>query len=235
MYSNLRIFNNTVINLLEEEGDFVSPTPMHKRGSPVENSLYIDCVASQGNHEPMWITLNPTVGGTTGIISVINGSYGVQMLSDYMARLYFSYFDQEYIGVYRCLSAKSGKFAEIFITTGNHVLTDKHGFSVTIYYIHISLFCLCTENPYTETVSMPNPNVVEGNPVTLEFKVAVDSNGNSWNTEETNFEFTPAVFDRMSSIPFSVRSSAYPQNYIYSIERVDRSQEGLYTVTASRM
>lgn len=70
--------------------------------------------------------------------------------------------------------------------------------------------------------------------MTLEFKVALDSNGNTWNTEGFYFDF-PAVLDRRCEIPFSVRSSAYPQNYIYSIERVDRSQEGLYTVTALSM
>lgn len=93
--------------------------------------------------------------------------------------------------------------------------------------------CLYTENPYTETVSPLNPIVVEGNPVTLEFKVAVDSNGNIWTTEGIVFHFTPALFDRESAVlSFSF---AYPQNYIYSIEHVDRSQEGLYTVTATSM
>ena len=100
-----------------------------------------------------------------------------------------------------------------------------------------SLFCLYTENPYTDTVSPLNPIVVEGNPVTLEFKVAVDSNGNIWTTEGIDFHFTPALFDRESAVLFSftVHSFAYPQNYIYSIEHVDTSQEGLYTVTASSM
>ena len=75
--------------------------------------------------------------------------------------------------------------------------------------------------------------------MTLEFKVAIDSNGNSWTTEGIDFDFIPAdaPLDRESAVYFlfTVRSSAYPQNYIYSIESVDRSQEGLYTVTASSM
>ena len=204
---------------------------MHKRGSPIENSLYVDCDASQGNHQPMWVTLNPSVGGTTGVISAGNDSYGVEILSDYMARLYFNSFDQAFEGVYRCLSAQSGNFVEIFITTGNHTLT-------IIEYdnkLQLSLSCLYTENPYTETVSPLNPTVVEGNPVTLEFKVAVDSNGNSWNTDGIDFDFTSAFLDRESAVLFlfTVHSSAYPQNYIYSTEHVDRSQEGTYTVTAS--
>lgn len=231
-FSYLRVYNNTVINRLEEEEDsFTSPTPNHKRGSPVENSLYVDCDASQGNHQPMWVTLNPSVGGPTGIISAGNDSYGVEILSDYMARLYFNSFDRAFEGVYRCLSAQSGNFVEIFITTGNHTLT-------LIECDNQLQFCLYTENPYTETVSPLNAIVVEGNPVTLEFKVAVDSNGNSWNAEGINFDFTPAgLFDREYGelLLFTVRSSAYPQNYIYSIESVDRSQEGLYTVTASSM
>lgn len=121
-FSYLRVFNNTVINRLEEES-FTTPTPNHKRGSPVENSLYVDCDASQGNHQPMWVTLNPSVGGPTGIISAGNDSFGVEILSDYMARLFFNYFDPTFEGVYRCLSAQSGNFVEIFITTGNHTLT----------------------------------------------------------------------------------------------------------------
>ena len=71
----------------------------------------------------MWFTLNPSVGGNTGVIPTGNYSYGVEILSDYMARLYFNSFDQAFEGVYRCLSAQSGNFVEIFITTGNHTLT----------------------------------------------------------------------------------------------------------------
>lgn len=121
-FSNLRIYNNTVINQLQEDS-FTSPQPMHKRGSPIDNSLYVDCVASQGHHNPMWVTFNPSVGGTTGVISSGNGSYGAQILSDYMARLFFNPFDQAFEGVYRCLSAQTGNFVEIFITRGNHILT----------------------------------------------------------------------------------------------------------------
>ena len=83
----------------------------------MENSLYVDCLASQGNHEPVWTTFNPIVGGATGTIAVGVG-YRVEMLSDYMARLSFEYFDPAFTGIYKCLSGRSNAFAEIFITTG---------------------------------------------------------------------------------------------------------------------
>ena len=115
-FTDLRILNNTVINQLTQEG-LTSPQPLNKRGSPVENSLYVDCLASQGNHKPVWTTFNPIVGGVTGTIAVGDG-YRVEMLSDYMARLSFEYFDPAFTGIYKCLSGRSNAFAEIFITTG---------------------------------------------------------------------------------------------------------------------
>ena len=84
-------------------------------------------------------------------------------------------------------------------------------------------------------MSPSNVSVIEDSPVTMEFKIAVDSDGNTWDTANIYFTFSSAVLDEEYPLSFSVRNSEFPQNYIYSIERVDRTQEGLYTATAASM
>lgn len=117
-FSNDRIFNNTVINILGEGESF--PTPQSKRGSPVQNSLYIDCMASQGDHKPIWSTSNPIVGRNSTIISELGLGYGTETLSDYVTRLAFDFFDFSFEGVYTCQSGVSNEFAETYITYGKH-------------------------------------------------------------------------------------------------------------------
>ena len=121
-FYGLRIFNNTVINQLREgEGTSTTlPPPQSKRGSPVQDSLYVDCSASQGDHEPVWTTTNPEVGGDTGVIPTDAEGYGAQRLSAYMARLYFDYFDPGYEGVYTCYSELSSEFVEIIVTSSKY-------------------------------------------------------------------------------------------------------------------
>ena len=126
-YNNLRIFNNTVINQLGEGlGDGESPTssmPLSKRGSPLQDTLYVDCMASQGDHEPVWVTDNPIVRGDTNIIPAESeDSYEARALSDYVTRLSFEYFDPHFEGVYMCLSGRSNAFVEIYITRGEFLM-----------------------------------------------------------------------------------------------------------------
>ena len=82
----------------------------------MQDSLYVDCSASQGDHEPLWTTNNPEVGGDTGVIPSDVEGYGAERSSPYMARLYFDYFDPGYEGVYTCSSELSNEFVEILIT-----------------------------------------------------------------------------------------------------------------------
>ena len=79
-------------------------------------------------------------------------------------------------------------------------------------------------------VSLPVVTVAEGDPVRLEFVVAVDSNGNTWDDEETSFTFTNTQ-QEMSSVDFQVYSSNFPQNLALDIISVDRSNEGTYTAS----
>ena len=76
-----------------------------------------------------------------------------------------------------------------------------------------------TSNPIT---------VVEDSPVMLEFRVAVDSNGNTWDTEEVYF-----MFDDETPLRFTVCDANFPQNYCYTIASVTRFDEGTYTARAT--
>ena len=90
-----------------------------------------------------------------------------------------------------------------------------------------------TENPYVASVSPVELSVIEDSSVTLEFQIAVNSDGNTWDNEDVYFSFISGV-DAEVSVPFSVRGPEFPQNYIYSIQQVDRSQEGQYFAFAPR-
>ena len=91
------------------------------------------------------------------------------------------------------------------------------------------------DNPYVEPVTANYITVEEDTSVTLEFKVAVDSDGNSWNTEDVYFTFLPFLADDELTgfVEFAVCDPAFPQNYCYTIQSVDRSQEGFYIATAT--
>ena len=86
-------------------------------------ALSVDCLATQGNHMPMWVTSNTAVAGDNGVVRERDSdealSYGVDTLSNYVARLSFDVMMEEFAGTYFCISGISGQFAEIYITTGN--------------------------------------------------------------------------------------------------------------------
>ena len=83
-------------------------------------------------------------------------------------------------------------------------------------------------------LSSSSVSAIEDSSVTLEFKIAIDSDGNSWNTENINFRFSGFIDDEYS-VPFSVCNSEFPQNYCYTIKSVNRMHDGVYIVSASRM
>lgn len=87
-----------------------------------------------------------------------------------------------------------------------------------------------------ERISPAVVSALEYDPTRLEFRVAIQSNGNSWDTEDIIFLFAssePQTRDRDDQVFFTVANDEFPQNYVYSIEEVDRSQDGLYTAQAS--
>lgn len=131
--AHLKVFNNTVINYyrnlnFNHKKRGAIPTP--------EIGLSIDCLASQNDHLPFWVTTNTMLGGDEGVVleESRNGSYGQEILSNYVARLsfqsndyyeYYEYYyeytyfsDGQFEGTYRCVSAKSGLSQEFYLTTG---------------------------------------------------------------------------------------------------------------------
>lgn len=222
-------------------------------------ALSVDCLATQGDHRPMWVTSNTVVGGDSGVIRERDSdeslSYGVETLSNYVARLSFDIIMEEFAGTYICVSGISGQFAEIYITTGKS-LNKHHGdgvnntdsclkilnfsLSKTKYSVTFSAYVTCallsTENPYVARISPAVVSALEYDPTRLEFRIAIQSNGNSWDTEDIIFLFTSSgsrTADRNAQVFFTVANDEFPQNYVYSIEEVDRSQDGLYTAQAS--
>ena len=76
----------------------------------------------------------------------------------------------------------------------------------------------------------------EGDSVNLTFLVAVDSDGNTWNSKGATFSFT-----NRSRVEISLGSSfedsnlEFPQYFIYTIPSVNLSHAGTYTAAATRM
>ena len=81
-----------------------------------------------------------------------------------------------------------------------------------------------------EAISIRTLLVVEGDSVTIEFKVAVDSDGHTW--KDPYLEFASDLTTRLN---FRDCYPKLPQHYCHTIERVDRTHEGIYTAKAESM
>ena len=77
-------------------------------------------------------------------------------------------------------------------------------------------------------------SVTAGDSVTLEFSVAVDSNGLTWSRDRVNFTFNSTRGEE-SVVSFTAADENFPHNFIYVIEKADRSHAGEYTAMASSM
>ena len=227
--TQLNIFNNTVVNTFPRG----SPPPSKREISQI---FSVDCFGAQGDHNPFWNTNNPLLDDENG-----NAGYQSIVLSNYSARVQLLAVIPGFNGTFSCVSNRSGLFSQFFLTTGelciliNSLLltvhiSDVHAvtwlLSCNIFFATLSLL----ENPYVRRVSLPVVTVLEGDPVRLEFVVAVDSNGNSWNREVEIFTFTNTQQQRMRA-DFEVYSSDFPQNYALDIASVYRSDEGVYTAS----
>ena len=120
-------------------------------------------------------------------------------------------------------------------TFSPHSLFHLVGYHCT-QYIRSILTPYHAENPYIKAVSPNQLVVTRGEPVTLVFLIAADSNGATWNNEAARFSFT----DR-SGLEYSIDSRfqdsrpEFPQYFIYTIPSVDLSHAGLYTASAPSM
>ena len=90
------------------------------------------------------------------------------------------------------------------------------------------------DNPYLRAVSPRQLSVTAGESVTLEFSVAVDSNGLTWSRDQVTFTFNSAIGEE-SLINFIAANENFPHNFTYVIERANRSHAGVYTAIASSM
>ena len=98
-----------------------------------------------------------------------------------------------------------------------------------------------TGNPYIIPISPSDITIIEGQPLTIRFRVAVNSDGNFWDTSRTSFYFAPTLSllgeaDTMGEIgevetliPFQIPEPDYPQDYVYSVDRVMRRHGGVYS------
>lgn len=91
------------------------------------------------------------------------------------------------------------------------------------------------DNPYVAPISPSRITVIEQEPLTLRFRVAVNSDGNRWDTSRTIFTFieSPATIDKARQVarilPFRNSDPNAPQDYIHSFLFVGRSDGGVYT------
>lgn len=91
-----------------------------------------------------------------------------------------------------------------------------------------------TENPYLSAVSSRNLSATSGESVTLEFAVALTSNGVTSDNNRVNFTFTNSNgVPTVTHLNFQVSNPNYPQNFVYTIERVNQSHAGVYTAEAA--
>ena len=229
--TQLNIFNNTVINTFPRG----SPPPSKREISRI---FSVDCFGAQGDHNPFWSTNNPLLDDENGI-----AGYQSIVLSNYSARVQLLAVTPGFNGTFSCVSNRSGLFSQFFLTAGEFSIlyyiysllltvhisdVQSHGCCLVIFFPIFCYFSLL-ENPYVRRVSLPVVTVLEGDPVRLEFVVAVDSNGNTWNREVESFTFTNTQQQR--SADFEVYSSDFPQNYALDIASVYRSDEGMYTAS----
>lgn len=127
--TQLKIFSNTVVNYFSTTYiyafNYTGPFRAHKRtaGSLTDPSLVVDCLASQGNNQPVWITTNSLTGGKSGRVDELSQTliYGQEILSNYVARLTFVIMNDQFTGAYTCVSEASGLFQTFYLTTGVHV------------------------------------------------------------------------------------------------------------------
>lgn len=93
--------------------------------------------------------------------------------------------------------------------------------------MYIILIFLPLENPFVEAVTPSAVTVVEGDSLSLRFRIAVNSNGNSWDTSRTEFNFMNSL-NESSTPPFTNSIAEFPQDYLLEIAEVSRLHEGTY-------
>ena len=131
-------------------------------------------------------------------------------------------------GYYTCISRQSNHRTRFFLTHGK--------LSLFMQLISLHEMSFPTENPYLRAVSSRDVFATLGESVTLEFAVALTSNGVTSNNDRVNFTFTNSNgVLTVTHLNFQTSNQDYPQNFVYTIERVNRSHVGVYTAEAASM
>ena len=91
-------------------------------------------------------------------------------------------------------------------------------------------------NPYLRAISPSSLDVIAGDVVTLEFVVAVNSDGVTWDRNSVAFTFSvddSSEEQTLNDSFFQVHDSNYPHSFRYTIENVNRTHAGIYRATAA--
>ena len=90
-----------------------------------------------------------------------------------------------------------------------------------------------SENPYVRAVSPREISVVAGDSVTLEFAVALNSDGVARNTDDVIFTFTDFNGNQPTMLSsFISFNENLPHNFVYTVEKVNGSHAGVYRASA---
>ncbi len=114
------------------------------------------------------------------------------------------------------------------------------------------MFVFLIENPFVERITPASVTVLEGEPLRLEFRIAINSNGFVWSEEGIQFTLPNGDFQMNTDSPprrrevggppasppplpiltFSNTNPEFPQNYVLDFAAVSRFDAGVYTAFA---
>ena len=114
--SGATVQNMSIINSIQSQ---IPSKKKKKKRQALAQALTLDCIGAQGTHLPVWFTDNPNTGNTSDGGRVHSSDYAfVQMLSDYVSRLFVLGLSSESVGDYYCRSEISGDSTGFFLTNG---------------------------------------------------------------------------------------------------------------------
>ena len=244
------IRNNTVVNSFTGSSIQPSGTPSNKSevGGPdtsecfsgANSGLNVTCSVTQGNEGVAWFADNPNVAPEEGSNRVGSfETYGASPgSSPYTADLFFASVSPVFSARYYCTSQISGTSSNFFLTPREQIEES----SLSLYLFLLPLFSIIpihplslsptSVNPYIAAVSPQILNINEGDPTRLEFIVAVNSDGSTWDQEDSvGFFLVNSVGESKTQLfeTFTIRSEEYPQNYVFEIPVTSRYHSGNYS------
>ena len=105
---------------------------------------------------------------------------------------------------------------------------------ILVCFVHECIMSL--GNPYLRVLSPSTLDVIAGDTVVLEFAVAVNSNGVTWDRNSVTFTFTDETSSEeliLDGSFFRAYDLNYPHNFRSIIEPVNRTHAGIYRAKAT--